>query len=431
MYTPMLGGAEAYLKDLLWNVDRERFEPIFFYESWPDFEEFLELERCPSIELRAVKVIEPSGHTHVDHAKPVTGGSDSDLDRQNGAGSTSLKSKLKQVYRNTPYGLTIASQGLKWLNYSLWRSNKARLESALRERPVDILHIVNGGYPGATTANAAAVVARKLGIRCVMTICSTSSPRNFPQTLEQRIDELVLASVDAFVIPADLPGQSLVEHRKFDSAKFRKIYFGVDAPEPPTDDKRLALETRIRLRIPADAFVVGTVSRFSRLKGQEHLIDAMALLRSRVPNLRAVLVGDGPTRAEMTNRAARKGVGDMTTFTGFYEDLFGALAAFDIFVLPSELEGVPYVVLQAMSQARPIVATNVGGIPEAIISGESGLLVSPRDPLALAEAIETLVRDREMAVRMGRNAYARFKQNFTVKRMIDQHECLYEQLVNV
>ncbi|HEX3146251.1 MAG TPA: glycosyltransferase, partial [Pyrinomonadaceae bacterium] len=121
---------------------------------------------------------------------------------------------------------------------------------------------------------------------------------------------------------------------------------------------------------------------------------------------------------------------DIATFTGFFDDVFAAVNAFDLFVLPSDLEGVPYVVLEAMSQAKPIVATRVGGVPEAVIHEETGLLIPPRDPKALAAAIETLITDEVLAARLARNAYTRFKEHFTIERMVERHEMLYEELAN-
>jgi len=423
MYTPMLGGAEAHLKDLLWNVDRGRFDVTFYYEAWPDFVAFLELDKCPSIHLRPVNVIEPCGHTQVTNREGPS--ADGQAKRN---GHASLKSKLRPLYKRTPFGPLIATHGLKWLNYSMWAVNKRRLRAALSEQPVDILHIVNGGYPGATTARIAAVVARELGIPCVMTICSTAAAADFPQLIEHRLDRLVFESVDTFVIPADLLGQALVDHRNFGSSKFHKIYFGVKAPEPRIDQKDLGRATRAKLGIPPEALVIGTVSSFTPSKGQAHLIDALSLLRPRVPNLRAVLVGDGPTHSEVKKRAETMGVDDITIFTGFYEDVFAAIGAFDVFVLPSELEGLPYVVLEAMSQRKPVVATEVGGIPEAIISGDTGLLVPPGDPAVLAEAIGSILNNRRLAERMSDRAYDHFKQNFTVERMVQQHELLYQEM---
>jgi glycosyltransferase involved in cell wall biosynthesis len=427
MYTPMLGGAETYLKDLLWNVDRNRFETVFFYEAWPDFEKFLDLSSCPAITLRPVNVIEPSGHTHVNQSGPVRGATNSGNGVSGGSRARSVKRTLKRVYRSTPFGLTVAVQGLKWLNYSLWRANETSLRAAFRQTPVDVLHIVNGGYPGATTARIAAVVARELTIPCIMTICSTPSAPGFPRGLERRIDELVFESVNTFVLPADLPGQALVEHRGFRANKFHKIYFGVQAPELAADRGERASQVRADFGIKSNAFVIGTVSRFSRLKGQEHFIDALSLLRGKIPNLHGVLVGDGPTQKEIKARAAEKCVSDIATFMGFYDDVFAAITAFDVFVLPSELEGVPYVLLQAMSQAKPVVATSVGGIPEVVIDGETGLLISPRCPDSLAQAITKLSQNREICTRLGWRGHQRFKQNFTVSKMVKEHESLYER----
>lgn len=423
----MLGGAETYLRDLLWNVDREKFEITLYYEAWRDFEEYLNLDQCPAIQSFPVNVIEPGGHTHVNKSNR----SGHQLAISNDHNGRSVKSVLRDVYKATPLGPIVAFQLLKSLNYSFWFTNKKRMGAAFGVRPVDILHIVNGGYPGATTARIAAVVAKDMNIPCVMTISSTPGRRDFPQRIERRIDDLVFDSVDKFITIADLPGQQLMKYRDLEASKIQKIFWGVNAPEPQSDSLSVR-RAKAALGLSPDAFVVGSVATFLVIKGHRFLVDAVALLRPNFPNLRVVLIGDGPTLTEVRDQAAKKGVSDIIVFAGLYnnDEVFGALRAFDLFVHPSTTEGLPYVVLEAMSQGKPVVATNVGGTPDAVIPDETGLLVPSANPKALADAIESLIKDPQRAKRMSEKGYARFKQDFTIKRMVQQHEHLYEQLAN-
>jgi glycosyltransferase involved in cell wall biosynthesis len=426
MYTPMIGGAEGYLKDLLWLHDRERFEVTLFYEPWPDFERFLELERCEGIHPRPVPVFEASGHTAVNwkensaEVSPVA---------RNGV---EMKTRLKRAAKSVPFSRAVAAHVMRSLNFAFWSKNRASLKAALSETPIDLLHVVNGGYPGATTGLIAATVARELNIPCLMTISGTPVFPNAPVSFARKIDKLVFEGVDRFVIISDLMGRQLTERRGFDPAKFHKIFWGVRAPEFTNGSINETVdETRASLGIPADGIVIGSVSRFTPLKGQEYLVDAVSLLRPQFSNLHLVLVGDGPTRTTIEQRAADKGIAAITTFAGQYnnEQVFRVLRAFDVFVHASEAEGLPYVVLEAMSQRRVVVATDVGGTSEAVLDGETGLLIPAGDPQRLADAIRRVITDPSRSEQMAKRGYEHFRENFTVELMVKKHESLYEQVI--
>lgn len=185
------------------------FRGDLFYESWPDFEEFLELQQCPSIELRPVNVIETSGHTSIDRAAGTNGSAAVQRTQQSRA-PASLKTTLKKVYRNTPLGPSIASHASKWMNYSLWSPNKARLEAALRQQPVDILHIINGDYPGATTARIAAVLE---GVPYVI-LQALSQAKPVIATMVGGIPETILSGETGLLVPPRDP-----EALSFDSLR--------------------------------------------------------------------------------------------------------------------------------------------------------------------------------------------------------------------
>ncbi len=428
MFTPMLGGAETYLRDLLWGIDRERFEITLYYEPWPDLDAFLDLERCPAIRVRPIRVIEPLGHTRIDRRPGSRQGQPQAPEKASRGGAPAEgASRLRRLYRHVPFRRPLSTFVLTSLRYIFWGTNTGRLAAAFRGEPLDVLHIVNGGYPGAASAQMAALVSKSLGVpACVMTVCSTASPRGFPAFLERRIDRALHDCVKCFVVPAERPGQALVQRRGFRPSKLHKIPWGLSAPAPPQAD--VAAAARRRLGLPPTAPVAGMIGRFTPLKGQRTFVDAVALLRERIPDLRAVLVGDGPLRPEIERRAASLGIANVTLFTGHYGDVFEALRAFDAFVLPSEIEGLPYVVLEAMSQAKPVVAADVGGIPEAVLSGETGFVVPPRNPLALAEKIADLLANPDLARTMGLAGYRRYEAHFTLPHMLAQHEGLYERL---
>jgi len=173
--------------------------------------------------------------------------------------------------------------------------------------------------------------------------------------------------------------------------------------------------------------LIGVIGRLVPVKGQDVLLAAMPRLLAEFPKLQLALVGRGDFREELEKQAAALGIAHAVVFTGHHDDIRDMLACFDVIVIPSRAEGLSLGLIEAMTAARPIVATAVGGNPQALIDGESGLLVPPEDPPALAEAIARLLRDPELARTLGENAHRRAEEQFTVTRMIEQYRALYAQ----
>src|SRR5439155_3549343 len=151
-------------------------------------------------------------------------------------------------------------------------------------------------------------------------------------------------------------------------------------------------------------------------------------LIARHPRASFAIVGEGPDLAALRARAASLGVAGAVHFAGPRAGALAALSGMQIFAHPSWAEAFPYVILEAMSLARPIVASDVGGIGEAIVDGESGRLTPPRDARALAQALIELLDDRETATRFGKSALPRLAQ-FTREAMIARLGATYREIV--
>jgi glycosyltransferase involved in cell wall biosynthesis len=171
--------------------------------------------------------------------------------------------------------------------------------------------------------------------------------------------------------------------------------------------------------------VVRTVANLRPGKGHEILIDAAVEVARRYPDVTFSIVGDGSRRAELERYADAGGVGHVIRFEGHRSDVGELLASSDVFAFPSFMEASPNAVLEAMAAALPIVATNVGGIPEVISDGQSGLLVPPGDAHSLAAAIIELLGDRSKASRLGAAARAIVEARFGFDRMVGDFEALY------
>ncbi len=177
---------------------------------------------------------------------------------------------------------------------------------------------------------------------------------------------------------------------------------------------------------PVPGPIVGYVGRLSPEKG----LDVLVRTLERIPELTVVLVGDGPDRESLERLAAELGVADRLTLPGWIEEPRPWLAMFDVFAFPSRSEGFGLALIEAMFASRPVVATAIGGIPDVVVDGETGLLVPPEDPTALAQALGTLLADDELRLAMGTRGRARARQEFNLENMIHSYESLYEDLLS-
>ncbi|WP_313461282.1 glycosyltransferase, partial [Achromobacter sp.] len=159
---------------------------------------------------------------------------------------------------------------------------------------------------------------------------------------------------------------------------------------------------RRELGLPPDALVVGCVAVMRAEKGHGDLIDAFHQVSVRYPSAHLVLVGDGmPLFDQLRAKASALGLADRVHFTGRRQDIGNVLTALDVFALPTHREALGTVFIEAAAMGVPVIGTEVGGVPETMQPGVTGLLVPPRDPAALAAALETLLADPAMRRRMG------------------------------
>jgi glycosyltransferase involved in cell wall biosynthesis len=171
--------------------------------------------------------------------------------------------------------------------------------------------------------------------------------------------------------------------------------------------------------------IVLTVARLDSQKGHDVLIRAIA----ETPGARLVLAGEGPERERLETLVSRLGLGPRVLFLGRRTDVADLLAASDVFVLPSFFEGSSLAVLEAMAAMKPVVATAIGGTDELIVDGESGRLVPPADPGALAAALRQVIADRPLRTRFGQNARDRVEQHFSAAGMAKRVAQVYESLL--
>jgi glycosyltransferase involved in cell wall biosynthesis len=184
-------------------------------------------------------------------------------------------------------------------------------------------------------------------------------------------------------------------------------------------------EAKVRLGIPADAVVIGCVGALCEQKGQRYLIQALPLIREKVPKAQVLLVGTGPESDMLRTLARECGCEASVSFVGEHDDVVSFLSAMDIFAFPSIAEGLGLALIEAMGCGVPVVASSVGGVPEVVTDGWDGLLVDPRSPIALANAIIRMNTDHQLAESMGKHAIATVAARFQTKIMLKEVSDLY------
>ncbi len=216
--------------------------------------------------------------------------------------------------------------------------------------------------------------------------------------------------------------EARLARRVMPANRVRVVHNGIDPVPPGPADPRV-------LELAGRGPVVCAVSRLQPGKGLETLIDAWPETIAGSPKLQLALVGDGSLRASLQARVRDRGVEASVHFLGEYADPMSALRAADVFVFPSWVEAFPYAILEAMSMGLPIVSSNVGGVGEALVDGDSGLLVPARRPDALAAALLTLLGDAELRARVGVAAKEAVGRRFTRQSMMNGVASVYRELV--
>jgi len=184
-------------------------------------------------------------------------------------------------------------------------------------------------------------------------------------------------------------------------------------------------ELKVNLGSDKDSFLIGTVARIHRQKNIPCLIKAAAALRDRMPRAKIIIVGDGPMMPRVNKLIDRLGVQEMVIMLGERSNVHQIMSIFDIFVLTSLWEGLPYVLMEAGVLGKPVVASDIEGIREIIMDGESGLLVPRDDPQNLVEAFLRMEADPQLRFRLSRTLQKRIKDEYSLSRMIKEIENIY------
>lgn len=255
--------------------------------------------------------------------------------------------------------------------------------------------------------------------------------RSRPKPL-QWLDRLLRSKEDFLAAESNANRDFAVEGLGYAPAQVGVIRNGVDL-SLWQEDSRHPFSARERQRkslgFSGSETVVGAVGRLDVQKGFEFLIEAMSRLREPFPELRCVIVGDGPEKTRLQRKVESMGMQGLVYFVGEQADMRDWYGFFDLFALPSLWEGLPNALLETMACGIPAVASSVDGVLEVVKDGENGLLVPPGDPEALAEALAELLKDSSLRSTLAEKGKKDVSERFTLDRMVQEYDNLYQKIL--
>ena len=190
---------------------------------------------------------------------------------------------------------------------------------------------------------------------------------------------------------------------------------------------QITQNVRAQIGIPKNSKVIGHVGRLSEVKDQSTLINAFHLLLQKDNNVSLIIIGDGPLKTTLEAIANDLGIGEKVYFLGFRNDIRDILNILDVFVLSSLYEGISVALLEAMITSIPVVVTEVGGNIEIIKHQINGLVVPPKNPLELAEAIKKILIDKNLSFSLAKTAHETVESKFSMKAMVDSYGEIYDE----
>ena len=299
----------------------------------------------------------------------------------------------------------------------------ARLHHFLKAARVDILHM-NGFY----TSILGSLVARMAKIPVVITGVRTEvSGRNgYHHVLERT----AAPWTDRYISVSEQSRRQMLERPWVHDGQVVVVHNGIDPnwARTPSMSDRSDRSARKGSKVKEEHPCIGMIGAFNRLKAQEILVRAAPRILAKYPKARFILAGDGTTKTRIVKMIDKAGLTGHFETPGFTLDPRTILARIDVFVLATHTEGLPVSILEAMAFGLPVVASMVGGIPEIVEHGVTGILVDPEDPTAMASAISELLAHRENARRMGRRGRSRIARHFHIDRMAREMEGHYRTL---
>lgn len=310
--------------------------------------------------------------------------------------------------------------------------NISQLARIVKEKKISIIH-----SQGARADFFARLAAHRVGTVAIVSTVQMPVEGFDVNFLKKAIyvilDRFSEKFVDKFIVVSEVLRKRLIEKHRIPPEKVSLIYNGVELEE--YNDKWVSGERiREQFKIEKGIPLIGTVGRLVWQKGLPYFIQAVKIITqppiTNHPLPVFLIVGEGELKENLELRIKNLELSDRIIFTGFRKDVKEILSALDILVLSSLREGFPMITLEAMAMGKPVVATDIEGIKEQVVNGETGILVPPKNPKALAEAIIKLAKSKELREKMGSAGRKLVEEKFNIKKIVKQYEQLYPSLTN-
>ncbi|MFC1853832.1 glycosyltransferase [candidate division CSSED10-310 bacterium] len=268
------------------------------------------------------------------------------------------------------------------------------------------------------------IAARLAG--CPIIIATEHNTYLFKSRIQQKIDKILARISDTIIAVTAAVAEFTAHQEKISRQKFVVIHNGTDIQrfEQNNSDRD---HIRQAYSIPEQNVIIGSIGRFVPQKDFSLLVQAFRLFQDHNPASNLMLVGDGPERSLLQKTAFELGISEHVIFTGFQNEVRPFLTAMDVFALTPVYEGLGLVLLEAMASGVPVVAAHVGGIPEVVLDGETGILIANREPQSYAQAFSHILENHDFRKKMCQAAKIRVQEHFSIQKMTLAYETLFKQ----
>lgn len=317
--------------------------------------------------------------------------------------------------------------GLKFL-IILW--NTFLIIKYFKGRKIDILHLNNGGYPGAYSQLSFVLASFFLKVNKIVMVVNNiavnyKNPTRWPDFF---LDRLIIAKVDFFLTGSKNAAKKLSENLKVSSQKTKTIPNGI-RPRPVEYSREVY---RKKHGIDNDVFIFGMIAVFEKRKGHQILVKALHELQQRegTTNFKVILEGTGPTLEQIKGQVVSLGLNEQVRFIENEPSIFSLINAIDVLLLPSiSHEDFPNIILEAMERSKPTISTSIAGIPEQIENGVDGIIVKPGDSHQLAQAMDRVIEDPQIVHQMSLRAKQKFEAYYHHTKSVSRYLNLYQSLL--
>lgn len=292
-----------------------------------------------------------------------------------------------------------------------------RLASLMRKKKTDLIHTYM--FTSNTFGRLAAILAW-----VPIVISSERNVDSWKKWYHRVIDRVLSRFTDKIIANAHAVRKFYIEKVGINPKKILTVYNGIDLRE--FEQIATTQEIKRHLNIDSSRYIVGSIGRLVKAKGYEYYIQAACQVLEKIPQTTFLIIGKGEEGENLKRLAERMSISDKVVFIGEEKRVRNVLEIIDVFVSSSLREGHSNVILEAMAMGKPVVATRVGGNPETIVGGQTGILVPPKDFRALARGIIKVLQNEEISKKLGEAAKERIREQFTIEKTIARIEGLYD-----